>query len=313
MRKSAGELAEDWGTELAASGVKPRECYNQVLGVRNFLKWLSAVGGALASFDEELAWAYQGYCLEKPHYRNAAPRSHVSVESQMLKARSFGDWLVKTGYWPTNPLRAVDLVRGVKNPPLGIWKEDQVGRYLDVLADWEAEPDVRNQMWAYRVHVMAEVQYATGLRMSELGALTEADLDLERFEIRVRDGKGGKDRVCYLTIWAADLLREYLKIRPLVVKGGEKRNRYLFGPKGESLARAYNIRLNAVAKKLEMGRWHNHLWRHALGYHLLRAGCPIRSIQGILGHEKIASTQVYTKVDAEDVRGVLDAHHPRAL
>jgi integrase/recombinase XerC len=207
----------------------------------------------------------------------------------------------------------VDLVRGVKNPPLGIWKEDQVGRYLDVLADWEAEPDVRNQMWAYRVHVMAEVQYATGLRMSELGALTEADLDLERFEIRVRDGKGGKDRVCYLTIWAADLLREYLKIRPLVVKGGEKRNRYLFGPKGESLARAYNIRLNAVAKKLEMGRWHNHLWRHALGYHLLRAGCPIRSIQGILGHEKIASTQVYTKVDAEDVRGVLDAHHPRAL
>jgi site-specific recombinase XerD len=178
--------------------------------------------------------------------------------------------------------------------------------------DWEAEPDTRNHGWAYRVHVMAEVQYATGLRMGELGALTEADLDLDRFEIRVRDGKGGKDRVCYLTIWAADLLREYLKLRPLVVKGGELRNRFLFGPKGESLARAYNIRLNQVAAGLELGRWYNHKFRHALGYHLLRAGCPIRSIQGILGHDSIRSTEIYTKVDAEDIRGVLDSHHPRA-
>ena len=312
MDEKEQSLVETYSRELAACGNKERDVKNQIYGIKSFLAWLDSLGGDLKSIDEELAWTYQGYLLEKPHNRSGGQRAKTTVEADMHKLVRFGDWLVKTGYWPCNPWRAVDLARGVKNPPIGLMKEKELGRYLEALMDWEGEEDLRNRMWAYRVHVMAEVQYATGLRMGELGALTETELDLERFEIRVRDGKGGKDRVCYLTIWAADVLREYLKMRHLVVKGGELRNRYLFGPKGENLCRAYNIRLNQVAARLGFGRFYNHKFRHQLGYHLLRSGCPIRSIQGILGHDSIRSTEIYTKVDAEDIRGVLDTHHPRS-
>jgi len=306
-------LLSQWAFELTAGGARPRDVYNHQRGVQIFVTWLSSIGSSLAAVDEPLVWAFQGYLLEKPHQRYDRQRTRATVAADMYRLRRFGDWLAQRGYWSCNHVRAVAIVKSPENPPLGLLKEDALGSFLDALMQWDRDTDVRNQMWAYRVHVMAEVQYATGLRMSELAALTEADLDLERFEVRVRNGKGGKDRVCYLTIWAADILRLYLSMRVLVIKGGAERNPYVFGPKGSSVCRAYNKRLNTVAHELGFGRWYNHQFRHALGYHLLRAGCPLRSIQSILGHDCMRSTELYTKVDAEDLRGVLDTCHPRSL
>jgi site-specific recombinase XerD len=69
------------------------------------------------------------------------------------------------------------------------------------------------------------------------------------------------------------------------------------------MTKSYNaIGLMFGPRGLGIGRWYNHKFRHALGYHLLRSGCSLRYIQGILGHEKIRTTEIYTKVDSEDVR-----------
>ncbi|HNY21978.1 MAG TPA: tyrosine-type recombinase/integrase [Treponemataceae bacterium] len=306
------DLVAEWVAELIAFGMKEGVAENNRYVVARFVSWLSLVGASLGSLDEELGWAYQGYLLERLNSRTGEKLNQTTVATDMKRIRRFCEWLVKKGYARENPLLAVDSVRAAKNPPFGLLREEELGFLLDALSLWDRESDVRNRMWAYRAHVMAETQYATGLRMSELGNLEERDLDLDRFEIRVRNGKGGKDRVAYLTVYAAQVLRAYLGIRHLVVKGGEKRNRFLFGPAGVNLARAYNHKLNEVALSLGYGRFFNHKFRHELGYHLIRAGCPIRSIQAILGHDKLASTEIYTRVDAEDVREVLDAFHPRS-
>lgn len=309
--KTDGELLVSWREELAAGGGRKAHLANLSAVVRRFLAFLETVGRTLRDVDGECVDAFQGLLVASRSARNGEALKTSTVEAHMRVTRRFLEHLVKTGVLLSNPARETEIPRGVKNPPLGLLKEEELGRYLDALGDWEREEDLRSRMWAYRSYVMAETQYATGLRMSELGALTEEDLDLERFEVRVRRGKGGVNRVGYLTVWTADVLRAYLSMRPLVVKGGEKRNRYLFGPAGENLCRAYNIRLNKVARELGLGRFYNHKFRHELGYHLLRAGCPIRSVQGILGHERLRTTELYTKVDAEDIRGVLDSRHPR--
>ena len=306
------EVVAEWVDECAALGMKGSGAANNRYAAARLVAWLSVMGSSISDLDEELSWAYQGYLLERVNERTGGQLRASTVATEMKRIRRFGEWLTKKGYARENPFLAVDPVRSAKNPPYGLLREDELALFLDALADWDRDQDVRNRMWAYRAHVMAETQYATGLRMSELGNLVSGDLDLDRFEIRVRNGKGGKDRVAYLTVYAAQVLREYCAMRHLVVKGGEKRNRYLFGPAGENLARAYNRRLNEVAQSLGFGRFFNHKFRHELGYHLLRAGCPIRSIQGILGHDKLASTEIYTRVDAEDVREVLDTCHPRS-
>ena len=72
-----------------------------------------------------------------------------------------------------------------------------------------------------------------------------------------------------------------------------------------------NTILNKESKRLGFGHFSSHNFRHAVGYHLLRAGCDIRYIQSILGHKKLSSTQIYTRVDKEDLRRIIDKYHPR--
>ena len=72
-----------------------------------------------------------------------------------------------------------------------------------------------------------------------------------------------------------------------------------------------NTFLNKESERLGFGKFSSHNFRHAVGYHLLKNGCDIRHIQSILGHKKLSSTQIYTKVDKEDLRSVIDKYHPR--
>ena len=79
------------------------------------------------------------------------------------------------------------------------------------------------------------------------------------------------------------------------------------------MVHSYNRYLAAKAREAGLSHWSSHGFRHALGYHLLRAGCDVRRIKEILGHERIATTEIYTEVDREDLRSVLDTYHPRAV
>ena len=85
----------------------------------------------------------------------------------------------------------------------------------------------------------------------------------------------------------------------------------LFGAEGERLGVVLSCVLEKVCTKLKLPKLTAHSFRHSFGYHLLKAGCDIRYIQELLGHKRLFTTQIYIKVDKEDLRKVLDRHHPR--
>jgi site-specific recombinase XerD len=165
----------------------------------------------------------------------------------------------------------------------------------------------------YRIHVLAELQYAAGLRISEAAGLQVQDVDLERGLIHVHNGKGGYDRVCFLNEYCVRVLKLYIqRIRPLVCSVWNKDSDRLFNTgRVWWFGHSVNEALRKIGAQEGFPNFTSHTLRHALGYHLLRAGAPIRSIQQILGHRRLRNTEVYTKVDKEDLKSVLDAKHPR--
>jgi site-specific recombinase XerD len=162
--------------------------------------------------------------------------------------------------------------------------------------------------------VIAELMYATGIRSSEAASLRIEDVDFERALITIREGKGGGRRVAYINRYALELISLYVeRMRPAILSKRWARGELLFGCDWAGFGKLVNRTLRLATAELSMTRFTSHDFRHCLGYHLLRAGCNIRHIQQILGHKRLRNTEVYTKVDREELREVLDAFHPRKL
>lgn len=164
-----------------------------------------------------------------------------------------------------------------------------------------------------RDKAMLEVLYATGLRVSELIALTLSGVNLVVGYVRCL-GKGGKERVVPLGTHALATLRAYLEeARPRLVRGHP--TPYLFlGRGGRPLTRqGFWKLLKVYAKKAGIGRRVTpHTLRHSFATHLLDRGADLRSVQLMLGHADIGSTQIYTHVSRARLKEVYDRFHPRA-
>jgi integrase/recombinase XerD len=166
---------------------------------------------------------------------------------------------------------------------------------------------------ALRDRALLEVMYACGLRASEATGLEVTDADLRRGFVRAH-GKGSKDRIVPLGREAAAALRRYLnRGRPeLVGASGERKLFVNF--RGGSLTRQglYKIiRRHARDAGLE-GKMSPHTLRHTFATHLLAGGCDLRSVQEMLGHADIATTQMYTHLSGEEIKAAYFKAHPRA-
>jgi len=179
------------------------------------------------------------------------------------------------------------------------------------LEDFNAEKDFYTKIRMYKSHVLSELLYSTALRINEAAGITLSDVDIERGEITVTDSKSKKKRKVFLNEYAKAVLKIYIeKMLSWVVF---QNTALLFGTGSERLGNVLNTVLHKVCSRNKTNILTSHSFRHCVGYHLLKAGCDIRFIQSLLGHEKLKSTQVYTKVDKEDLKQVLDAFHPRQL
>jgi site-specific recombinase XerD len=154
---------------------------------------------------------------------------------------------------------------------------------------------------AVRNRALVELVYSAGLRSAEAVALDLGDVDFEQELVHVRRGKGGKDRVVPLGEEAAHLVARYLtSARPQLARGG---NPALFlSTRGKRLDTSTLRRLVP----------HPHRLRHAFATHLLEGGADMRTIQELLGHASLSTTQMYSHVDAKRLRRVYDGAHPRS-
>lgn len=236
--------------------------------------------------------------------------SRATIARRISALRSFYRFLVAQGRVGHNPTRPVIYSRGQPPLPRFLHQEEMKG-LLDSL---EVATPLK-----MRDAALLELLYASGLRASEVVALNVEDVDISRGEIWVRGGKRKKERIALMGRPArAALLRYLLEGRPaLLAKGGERADsQALFlNAQGTRLTRrSLNRIIEACLQERGVPRRASaHTFRHSFATHLLDGGADLRSLQELLGHSSLASTQIYTHVTQSRLREVYDRAHPRAV
>ena len=224
----------------------------------------------------------------------------------LIALRSFLKYLMKRGITALSPDR-IDLAK-IKERSLDLISSDELNRLLNAPLSINITSKKDETLKILRDKAILELFFSTGLRLSELCSL-DRDLDLSKDEFSIR-GKGEKVRVVFLSNSAKDAIREYLKSRkdmdePLFIqysRNGGKGNRLT--PRSiERIVKYYAIKAG-ISKKVTP-----HVIRHSFATDLLSNGADIRSVQMMLGHANIATTQIYTHITDKQLRDVHKKFH----
>jgi integrase/recombinase XerD len=235
--------------------------------------------------------------------RYKAGVSSRSIARQLVSIRGFCGFLVREGLAKADPTAEITAPKQWKKLPKFL-NFDEVQRLL-------AAPDPKEPL-GLRDRAMLELLYATGLRVSELVRVRTGDLNTELGVLRTV-GKGGKHRLVPVGRPALAAVAEYLPARQRLLK--RRASEFLFvTARGKPLTRQnfwhrlrFHGRHAGVRRALTP-----HVVRHSFATHLLERGADLRSVQVMLGHSDISTTQIYTHVVRERLRQVFDQHHPRA-
>jgi len=251
-----------------------------------------------AAFDRQ---SMLRYLLELKERRYAA----TTVARKVAAIKSFFGFLVAEGILRDNPTRDVPSPKVGKSLPRPI-SIAQARLLLE-------QPSKLSTPEAKRDRAMLELLYATGMRASELVSLNLADIDIEGGYVRCF-GKGHKERLIPIYRQAALVLKEYLtEARPHLVRSSEEKALFL-NRRGERLTRQglWQI-LKGYAKEAGLeAKVTPHTLRHSFATHMLSGGADLRSVQELLGHANISSTQVYTHLTTDHIRRAYEKSHPRA-
>lgn len=299
---------------------------------QDFLKYLREVRGqsrlTVRNYEQAL----------REFYRTVTPRSWLKLQPLDFKSylyalvreqklgpaslrlrfaalRSFYNHLVKQGKLPENPVQRVPLPKLPRRLPVFL-TQGQIGALLEApFKKWAVRQKARSpkrgprwEEWQMRRDAAwLEVFYSAGLRIHELIGLRRRDFDEYTQCVRVM-GKGRKERLCPLGELAAQAVIRYLDLRPGPVD-------FLFiSGQGKPLTARF-IQL-ALKEYLELAgldsRLTPHKLRHTFATHLLDHGADLRSVQELLGHAQLTTTQIYTAVSAERLKKVYEKAHPRA-
>lgn len=234
-----------------------------------------------------------------------------TIIGYITAAVAFFDYLKYKKLILTNPFKEIRRLRERKKLPRGVLKENEMNRLLKAFAEFDREENLNKRKSLYRLHVVAELMYSTGMRIDEAAGIVLTDIDFSAGTILLRETKDRKERIVFLNEYAREVLRLYVEeLHPLILNAKADRKK-LFGCSGRVLNQLFNKELKVVALKTGLPVITSKSFRHAFGYHFLRAGCNMRYIQAFLGHAKLTSTEKYTKVDKEDLRTIIDTYHPR--
>lgn len=244
--------------------------------------------------------------------QHAAGANRASLQRRAAAARSFFAWAARTGRVAVDPARNLKAPRADRRLPATI-ELDQARRLLDRLVEEARTADPgRPRAAALRDAAMVETLYSCGLRVSELCGLDRGDLDTDRRLVRVQ-GKGRKERSIPIGSPALRATQEWLGERALLAApvAGEA---MFVGDRGNRIdprvvRRLVHRALASIPDAPDLGP---HGLRHAMATHLVEGGADLRSVQEMLGHASLATTQIYTHVSSDRLRQAYQQAHPRA-
>lgn len=237
--------------------------------------------------------------------------SRTTLARRSAAARTFTAWARRHGALPNDPGARLVSPRAHRTLP-AVLRADEASEVLAASTSGAAELDPVG----VRDHAVLELLYATGVRVSELCGLDIDDVDFGNRVVRVF-GKGGKERVVPFGRPAADAVTSWLRTgRPALAAAATKADTaaLFIGVRGARLdpravRRIVHQAVEAVPGAADMGP---HGLRHTAATHLLEGGADLRSVQELLGHATLATTQLYTHVTVERLKAIHDRAHPRA-
>lgn len=233
--------------------------------------------------------------------------SRSSVSRKISSLRSFYNFMLREEFVSTNPFTYVSHAKSELRLPKFFYNEEMEALFQVVYENDEA--------LTLRNRVILELLYGTGIRVSESADIQMNDIDRAYQAILIR-GKGNKERYVPFGSFFEDAMQEYLnKGRKVLMKQHRKEHNFLLiNHYGDPLtARGIRYALTKVIEKASLTRKiHPHMLRHTFATDLLNNGADMRTVQELLGHASLSSTQIYTHVTKEHLKATYMKHHPRA-
>ena len=300
-------LLKDYQAYLRVEkGLRPLTCEAYLGDMRTFAEFLESRNGVLLTATQQDVAAL----LE--HLRNHGIDSRSSAR-KLSCLRGFYKWLLLDRRIHHDPTLNIESPKAWKVLPKAL-AEPEVTEMMERAAMAATHPQARAT--ALRDHAILELLYAGGLRVSEVTALSTSDLALDAGRVQVR-GKGDKERIVPLGRAALEALETYLNEgRPHLARISSARKgnsarvdsaRMFLSLRGMPLTRQWVWHL----VKLANGKASPHTLRHSCATHMVEHGANLRSVQLLLGHADISTTQVYTHLALGRLKTVLREHHPR--
>ena len=239
--------------------------------------------------------------------------SPATTARKIATLRSFYKWLQRRGGIPTNPMTLIRTPKQTKRLPKAITVQE-IEKLLNM-------PDNRETLGA-RDRAILETLYSTGVRVSELVDLNRGDLEMNDQVIRIR-GKGKKERIIPLGTHALGAIRHYLGLLEADVRFNRLRERALTEPNVSLFVNKNGGRLSSRSVRRKLDKYlisagldpaiSPHTLRHSFATHLLDNGADLRSVQELLGHQSLSTTQIYTHLSTMRLRNAYQEAHPRAV
>ncbi len=264
------------------------------LDLQAFGNFLSEVGLDYTSFTRDDIVNYIGRLKDSGH-------SSASICRFIASIKGLCRFMIIEKIIDDNPSETLRTPRQWERLPKALSMED-TKRLLDA--------EVKSSMFV-RDAAILELLYASGLRVSEVLTVKINDINFEGGFLRVM-GKGSKERVVPMNHRASERIKKYMReLRPGLLNG--RRSPYLFlTGRGKPMTRQrFWQALKGFAGSADL-KLTPHMLRHSFATHLLDGGADLRSVQKMLGHSDIATTQIYTKVSSDRIKKVYQEHHPRA-
>lgn len=273
-----------------------------------FVRWADRLGvHRPGSVDRRMLRRYVAYLTTRGYARRTIARHVASL-------RRYFDWLRRRGRLEVDPAARLSAPGADGRLPR-VLRRDEVESLLG--HPLPATDDPVEAAVALRDTAVLEILYGSGLRVAEVCGLTPGDIDLDRSRLTVW-GKGSKQRTVPLSAPAVDAIRRWRSVgRPVLVDDATPDEAVFVNRRARPLTprdvrRLLDRRAATASGPTAVGPAHPHALRHTFATHLLDGGADLRAVQELLGHADLATTQLYTHVSRERLRGVLETTHPRA-
>ena len=284
--------------------------------IEEFLENLAHVRRAsmhtLKAYRSDLT-AFKRHCVSQQQHLQGLDRAFIqqyvasrfnagtsprSIHRAISAIRAFYQWVCREYNW-NNPATHIHVPKKTHPLPKTL-HADQITYLL------ENKVSKNNNV---RDHAMMELMYSCGLRVSELSGINLDDINLQESTLRIT-GKGSKVRILPIGTRAVDALKCWLKLR----SSNTQEVAIFLNRQGKRIsARGIQLRVKQYGMDCALNqKLHPHMLRHSFATHILEAGCDLRSVQELLGHSKLSTTQIYTQLNFQHLAETYDKAHPRS-